>query len=84
MKSRDLLDTQPLVVRAADHLDDRQSANDADLALHERADAHLLFRNQQSRGDVVGIGAHILTPGELYQLFNLFEWRKRIHDESRV
>ena len=53
MKAGNLLDAQPLVVRPADHLDDRQPAGDADFLLQQRADADGVFGDQQSAGDVV-------------------------------
>src|SRR5690242_7859429 len=69
MKTRDLLDAQSLVVRPADHLDDRQTAGDADLFL----------RHKQPTGYVVAALAEVFAPGELNQFSDFFGSWKRLH-----
>ena len=76
VKPRDLLDPQPLVVRAANHLHDRQPARDADLLLDQRPDPDRVGRHHQPAGHVVP-GAEVLAVGELDQVAEVFVARKQ-------
>jgi len=69
VKPGDQLDAEALVVGAADHFDDRQAADDADVFLKERADADGTLGNEQPAGDVVV--AQVLALGELDEVANL-------------
>jgi hypothetical protein len=73
VEAGDLLDPQPLVIRPADHLDDRQAAGDARLFLNQRADTDLSLGNEQPAGDIVI--ADVLALGELDQITKFgFGW----------
>jgi hypothetical protein len=67
VKPGDQLDAEPLVVRAADHLDDREPAGDPDLALHQRAHADRVGGDHQPARHVVA--AQVFVARQLDERF---------------
>jgi len=65
-----LLDAEAFVIGLADHGDDRQPADEADLALDECADADLIVRHKEAAGHIA-VGPKVFALGEKDQVFDV-------------
>lgn len=85
METGDQLDAEAFVVRARDHLDDRQAARDAHFLLVQGTDGDGVLGDEQAAGDVVTVGPEVLAAGHLDEFFELVvgrEWLHRIVTEK--
>jgi hypothetical protein len=73
-----------LVIRAANHLDDRQPASNANFLLQQRTDADSILGDQQSTRHVIIGRAEVFALGQLDDFFKLVFFGKFVHRISPV